>query len=328
MTQVDAQSTDVNSMPSEGVSVIIPAYNQVQWLGEAIQSALDQDHPVCEVIVVDDGSPDNSADLAASFGGVVRVIRKQNAGLSAARNTGILASRGGWLVFIDSDDVIPPNFVSAHLATADKHGADVLFAGSQHTDVEGNVIAEPAFGGMLPGENMLTALLRGNAFPPHAAITRRAAIENAGNFDTTLTSYEDWEFWLRLAFTGATFAPTPGLIVPYRQHPASMSTNAQRMYRNGLAVIQKLRSSDSIKRRMSRQDKRILKNAEWGIRHHYFRSLLKTSSGDGVLSKFNAYLKAMAVVLAQHDVAVLFAPLRHGARRISSKRKRFSRARR
>lgn len=222
------------------VSVIVPAFNQARWLPETLKSALEQTVPPTEVIVVDDGSPDNSAEIAARFGGVVRVIRKKNEGLSAARNTGILNCSGDWLIFLDSDDLLPPRFIEQHLLTVQETECDVAFAGHVPIDEHGNRIGCEKFGGMLNGESPLEALLRGNAFPPHAAMTRRQCLASAGMFDPWLTSYEDWDFWLRLAYAGAKFATTPDLIVPYRQYPGSMSKNATRMFQTGLTVLKKI----------------------------------------------------------------------------------------
>lgn len=257
------------------VSVIIPAYGQAQWLAEAISSALNQ-QCLSEIIVVDDGSPDDSSEVAAKFGGIVRVIRKVNGGLSAARNTGILESRGEWLVFLDSDDCLPSDFVSSHLATIKRSTADVAFSGYFPIDTEGRRIGGAKFGGMLPGESALVGLLRGNAFPPHAAMTRRSSLARSGLFDPNLTSYEDWDFWLRLAYSGARFSPTVGLTVPYRQHVGSMSKNARRMFENGLRVLQKMENCVDL----SHQGRRALVNARWGLRRGYLNSILSSPAGN------------------------------------------------
>ena len=89
----------------ETVSVVIPCYNAAPWLRETIESVLAQTHPVLEVIVVDDGSTDQSAEIAESFGPCVRVVRQSNQGESIARNNGIDLARGDWIAFIDADDI-------------------------------------------------------------------------------------------------------------------------------------------------------------------------------------------------------------------------------
>ncbi|MHB8974346.1 MAG: glycosyltransferase family 2 protein [Pirellulaceae bacterium] len=102
-------------MNAPTVSVVIPCYNRACFIAEAIQSALRQTHPPLEVIVVDDGSTDQSADVAAAFGPPVRVISQINQGPSAARNRGIAEARGEWIAFLDSDDLWEPQKLSLQM---------------------------------------------------------------------------------------------------------------------------------------------------------------------------------------------------------------------
>jgi glycosyltransferase involved in cell wall biosynthesis len=100
------------------VSVVIPCYNGAKFLREALESVLGQTHPVLEVIVVDDGSTDDSAAIAESFGTPVRVIRQSNQGESVARNRGIEAAVGAWIAFLDADDLWLPNKIAAQISAA------------------------------------------------------------------------------------------------------------------------------------------------------------------------------------------------------------------
>src|ERR687898_3616338 len=102
------------------VSVVIPCYNQARFLGEAIESVLAQSYPHFEVIVVDDGSTDNTSEVAASYAGV-RYIRQENQGLAGARNAGIRRSRGSYLVFLDADDRLLADALEAGLASLEEH---------------------------------------------------------------------------------------------------------------------------------------------------------------------------------------------------------------
>src|SRR5438874_6230903 len=106
-----AISTDELLTPKAGlVSVIIPCYNQAHFLHEAIQSALAQTYSHREILVVDDGSADNTAEVTAGFAGI-RYIRQENSGVSTARNTGLRESRGEYLIFLDADDRLLPDAV-------------------------------------------------------------------------------------------------------------------------------------------------------------------------------------------------------------------------
>ncbi len=102
------------------VSVVIPCYNQAHFLGEAIESVLAQSYPHLEIVVVDDGSPDNTEEVAARYPGV-RYVRQENQGLAAARNTGLRHSRGDYLVFLDADDRLLPEAVEAGLEHLHAH---------------------------------------------------------------------------------------------------------------------------------------------------------------------------------------------------------------
>src|SRR5688500_9583140 len=98
------------------VSVVIPAYNYGHFVTEAVASALNQTHPHVEVIVVDDGSTDGTADILKPFGSRIRYIYQPNRGLSAARNTGIRAARGEWVAFLDADDLWHPSKTETQLS--------------------------------------------------------------------------------------------------------------------------------------------------------------------------------------------------------------------
>ena len=102
--------------PGPWVDVIIPCYNQGRFLTTAVDSVLAQSYPHVGVIVVDDGSTDDTPAVAARYGDRIRYLRKENAGLSAARNTGLLVARGEWVLFLDSDDTLPREMVAQHMA--------------------------------------------------------------------------------------------------------------------------------------------------------------------------------------------------------------------
>src|SRR5918997_500688 len=102
------------------VSVVIPCYNQAHFLGEAIESVLSQTYPHFEVVVVDDGSTDNTQEVAARYPGV-RYIRQENQGLAGARNAGIRRSNGSFLVFLDADDRLLPRALEAGLKALKEH---------------------------------------------------------------------------------------------------------------------------------------------------------------------------------------------------------------
>ncbi len=114
--------------PSPFISVVIPAYNRELYLAEAVQSALDQTLAPGEIVIVDDGSTDRTGEIARSFGGIVRYIRQDNQGVAYARNTGVEASRGEWITFLDSDDLWVSEKLEWQMAYLDEHReTDLLF---------------------------------------------------------------------------------------------------------------------------------------------------------------------------------------------------------
>src|ERR687885_795015 len=112
------------------VSVVIPCYNQAHFLGEAIESVLAQSYPHFEIVVVDDGSTDNTSEVAARYPGV-RCIRQNNQGVAAARNTGIRESNGSYLVFLDADDRLLPEALEVGLEQLKVH-PECAFVSGQH----------------------------------------------------------------------------------------------------------------------------------------------------------------------------------------------------
>ena len=111
----------MRGVETPGVSVVIPVYNGEQYLADAIQSVRDQTYQNVEVIVVDDGSTDESADVAKKFGEAIRYVHQSNGGVGKARNTGIAAARGAYLAFLDQDDLWLPDKLAVQVAYLDSH---------------------------------------------------------------------------------------------------------------------------------------------------------------------------------------------------------------
>jgi glycosyltransferase involved in cell wall biosynthesis len=205
------------------ISVIIPTYNHAHYLGEAIESALDQPGMATEVLVVDDGSTDDPAAVAARFPDV-RLVSQANGGLAAARNTGWRNSGGAFLVFLDADDRILPGALAANLQPMEKHPRCAFGYGRyRFMGPDGTLRREAAFGNI--GIDPFNTFLRGNAVGMHATVMyRRQAFEESGGFDPTLRACEDYDLYLRLARRHPV-ACEPTLIADYRIHDGNMSRN-------------------------------------------------------------------------------------------------------
>jgi glycosyltransferase involved in cell wall biosynthesis len=194
-----------------GVSVVIPVYNRREEVVEAIQSVLGQTLPPDEVLVVDDGSTDGTADAAERFGGPVRVVRRRNGGPSAARNTGILSARGDLVAFLDSDDMWKPRCLEVLVNLLKLGNLDLAFGDVEVVQggkvVTPSFLREKAFFPVIRANpqcipNCFALLLIENFIPTSALVARRRALIDAGLFDESLRSVEDRDMWVRVARSG------------------------------------------------------------------------------------------------------------------------------
>ncbi len=220
------------------VSVIIPNYNHARFLGDAIRSVLAQTYRPVEIIVVDDGSTDNSGEVAAGFGDQIRYIYQTNAGLSAARNTGLRAAKGSLIGVLDADDMYEPNFLETLVAAlqADPQ-ADGVYCGYRFVDEANNPLPQIE-NRPLPSTDLYPALLDGNFFVPESVFLRRRVYDEVGFFDESLRACEDWDVWLRAA-RKFRLIHAPHILTRHRVLAGSMSTDPLRMLTARLAVLKK-----------------------------------------------------------------------------------------
>lgn len=222
------------SMSGPLVSVIIPCYNQGRYLLESIRSAVAEDFPV-EIVVVDDGSTDDTAAVAAQVDDV-RAVRQPNRGLSAARNAGLAASTGGFVIFLDADDRLLPGAVDTatralltHPDCAMAYGRCVMMG------PDGDLWPTPDPPSVRSGHHV--ALLRTNMiWMPAMAIFRREPLVAAGAFIAGVDGSADYDLYLRISREHP-IHDHGQFVAAYRRHPASMSGNAGRMLRDTLAVM-------------------------------------------------------------------------------------------
>lgn len=221
------------------VSVVIPCFNQARYLRVAIDSALAQNHSNLEVVVVDDGSTDDTPAVIASYGSSIRGIRQQNAGLSAARNAGIAHSTGQFVVLLDSDDALLPTCVESRtkFLEADE-GVGLVSGYYREIDADGNVLERIPELRRLASMPHLYQTVRRNWGPPVGWTIRRSALDECGGFDPVLRSCEDWDVLIRISARWR-IAYDPSPVALYRQLPGSMSRNHQVMVDAAAAVLRK-----------------------------------------------------------------------------------------
>jgi glycosyltransferase involved in cell wall biosynthesis len=244
------------------VSVIIPVYDMAGFLPAAIESVLAQTLPahLVEVVVVDDGSHDDSADVAARYAPRVRCVRQANRGLPGARNTGIRASHAPFLQFLDADDRIMPEKLEASVAVLGRdEQAGLVYSGCTLVDEAGSPL--PQHGWSRVEGDVLPQLLLGNLIHTHAAVVRRTLVERAGGFDETLTSVEDWDLWLRLGLDGARWRCVDRALAEYRVRDTGMHGNPGRMLENRLRVLEKVFADPRLPAALRPLDARAFRNA-------------------------------------------------------------------
>ena len=217
------------------ISVIIPCYNQAHFLGEAVESVLAQTYPYYEIIVVDDGSTDATSEVAASYPSV-RCVRQRNAGLSAARNAGVKASRGQFLVFLDADDRLLADALDSGLNCFQSHPECVFVSGHyRHINADGS--ARFQFPQRQLEIDPYQTLLQRNYIGMHATVMyRRQIFEIVGGFATSLQCCEDYDMYLRIVREHSV-CRHDRIVAEYRSHEASMSMDAARMLRGVMAAL-------------------------------------------------------------------------------------------
>jgi glycosyltransferase involved in cell wall biosynthesis len=232
-------------VPDASVAIVIPCYKQAHFLGDAIESALEQTHPASEILVIDDGSPDDVAGVTARYPSV-RYIRQRNQGLSAARNTGIRNTSSEYLIFLDSDDRLLPHAVQRGVEHLSARPGCAFTAGRMHTiDRDGCLmwLWQPY---QLEAPDFFAQMLIDHCrIYPLTVMYRRSAIEAVGGgFDTSLRSAEDWDMDIRLAQRFA-FHLYDEPIAEYRRHGKNMSSNDIVMM---TSIVKVLRSQGHLRR--------------------------------------------------------------------------------
>jgi len=219
------------------VSVVIPCFNHGRFLGDAIASALAQTYTPVEVVVVDDGSTDDTAAVAARFPSV-RYVHQENAGLAAARNTGLRESRGAYLAFLDADDLLLPQALETSLELLERSPECAFVSGwFRYVDADG-VLESIDVPPKVPADLYL-GFLRGNYVGMHATVMyRRAPLEAAHGFDVSLPACEDYDLYLRLAAEHPVLRHDE-VVADYRQHTANMSRDLTLMLPTVLAVLRR-----------------------------------------------------------------------------------------
>jgi glycosyltransferase involved in cell wall biosynthesis len=291
------------------VSVVIPCYNQAHFLGEAIESVLKQTYPHYEIVVVDDGSTDNTSELASHYERV-HLIRQDNQGLSAARNTGIRHSEGEYLVFLDADDRLLPEALKAGLECFSAHPESALVAGySKLIKADGSF--HTTLNHQPSDEDPYVALLeKCHIAPPASGMYQRSVFEAVGGFKSGVDASADYEMYLRIArrFQVRRYDEA---VAEYRMHGENMIRNSGLMLSSALTVLRS-------QRRFVKGDKRREAAYKSGIKYeqeHWGDPLVEQVRAQVQEGEWGRAVRGMRVLLRYYPQGL--AMLVNGRRRLA-----------
>jgi len=239
------------------VSVIIPTFNRGRLLKEAVDSVLAQDYPDFELIVVDDGSVDDSAEILHAYGQRLNLIQQQNRGVSAARNAGIAAASGRYIAFLDSDDLWLPQKLTRQVQFFNLY-PDALICQTEEIWMRNGRRVNPGFrhrklSGMIFEPSLHLCLVS-----PSAVMIRRSLFDEVGLFDENLPACEDYDLWLRVSCRYPVYLIPAPLIIKRGGHPDQLSqTPGLDKYR--IQSLVKILESGLLSRKMATAAVKVLK---------------------------------------------------------------------
>lgn len=252
------------------ITVIMPCYNSSATVLEAIDSVKAQTFSNWELLVIDDGSSDNTPEVVTSVSDArIRMIRQVNGGSASARNKGLEHAKGEYIAFLDSDDSWEPDFLAQMLnALAPEHEAVLAYCGWQNIGLEGGR-GKPFIPPDYEPLDRAETFLGGCRWPIHGVLVRRQVIERAGGFDPLLQASEDYDLWLRIVMQGR-LVLVPRVLAYYKHHGGVQITkNRVRIALNHLRAQEKfLRHNPEAAARLGQSRVRNLLYGEL-LRHAY-----------------------------------------------------------
>lgn len=234
------------------VSVVIPTYNMAEYINEAVDSVLNQTYKSIEVIVIDDGSKDNTKEVLKRYDSAIKYIYQENKGASAARNTGVRISKGEFIAFLDADDIWLSGKLSEQMKLIlSDNSIGLVSCSGYEIGEEGKVIrlfqkTDYASKGKLLKMLCLKNIISGGS----EALVRKECFDKVGRYDESLVSSlaEDWDLWLRIApLYNIRFISIPLVKIRVRANSLCSPLNAEQMLCNELQILKRVFSSSGLK---------------------------------------------------------------------------------
>ena len=267
------------------ISIIIPTYNSAQYICEAIESVLNQTYKDFEIIVVDDGSTDNTKEVIKPYLNKIKYIYQQNSGPSAARNRGIKEAKGEYIAFLDADDIWLPQKLELQIKFMEKEKeVGLIFSDmilfNEKGIIKNSFLKEKLFFNKLSikplsstekviYDNVFNALLQENFIPTNTVIVKKECFNKVGFFDETLFSVEDRDMWLRIGlFYDIGFINFP--LVLTRFHETNISANQELALKSRLKVMKKFLNYSNLPIKSKKIIKQTINKIYFDLGYLYF----------------------------------------------------------
>lgn len=253
------------------VSVIIPTYNCEKYICEAIDSVLNQTFQDFEIIVVNDGSTDNTKDVLAKYNGRIRYFYQENKGVSSARNMGIKEANGEYIAFLDSDDMWLKDKLKTQVKILDSRSEVTLVYGrAKRIDQHGIVLDIKPTYPAIDAEG----LLEGNRISTMTVMARKACFEEVGLFDKTIIVGEDTDMWIRIALRYKIVFLNEIQAI-YRFHGGNISNNMEEAYKGHIKILKKLFFQEVVNQFSKKNLKNLLSKEYYSLARIYFHKQMK-----------------------------------------------------
>ena len=257
------------------VSVIVPCFNRATLLPRALESIFAQTFKDYEVIVVDDGSTDDTPQVMKQYNGRVQYIRKENGGSASARNRGIEEAKGEYIAFLDSDDYWTPEKLAEQVKVLDvQKNIGIVYARMPIINEKGERVGTKPAG--ISGRNFKELMEHWGDMPTSTVMTRRECFTKAGMFDTSLTTMEDIDMWLRISRHYDLYEIENKVLAYYSRHDEQITKSKTKMYQGLVRIYTKiLNSYDDIPKQLFID--RVASNQYTLSRNYYFEGFYKES---------------------------------------------------
>ena len=220
-------------------SVVIPCWNQSKFLPRAVRSVLSNRCSSCEVIIVNDGSPDNTKKVAEELqilSSSIKIVNKSNGGPSSARNAGLDKATGVWILCLDADDYLVDHALDKALLFIESN-PDLEWFYTDYSTVNYLSNEISVVNSFTMPADPAAKLLEFNWMPVHSVFAKRELYDKFGFFNEDLTCCEDWDRWIAFILHGARISHLPIQCAVYVRHPDSLSSNYLRMIQNAFFVL-------------------------------------------------------------------------------------------